>query len=106
MNVQITRATRRPLTSWRALPLDIRADFDYVEPEQADDLRFASYKGCWYDVQDIAPIATTEGASWAMVVSADHPFAKWDGMVNETYFGGVLFRNNTGASVQIAHYTV
>ncbi len=84
------------LVTFNELPEEARSDFDYVDPEGHDYKRFALFKGCWYDTSDVQSIRVREGQDmpmgWAMYVGPDHPFAKWDAIVSESFFSGALIR--------------
>ncbi|MGK2884363.1 MAG: hypothetical protein ACSLE8_06240 [Rhodococcus sp. (in: high G+C Gram-positive bacteria)] len=85
------------LSPFFALPEKVRKDFDYVEGEDQNSDRFVCYRDAWYDTGDVQAIRVEtdppQPMGWAMTVAADHPFAKWDAIVSETYFSGILFRH-------------
>jgi hypothetical protein len=77
----ITNNHQRQMACLLDLPDNVRADFDYVAKDGDHTARFVRYLGCWYDVLD----------SQACGVGFDQ-FKRWDGIVSETFFSGVLFR--------------
>lgn len=85
------------LAPFDALPDKVKSDFDYLDPEDRGSDRFVCYRGYWYDTHDCQSIRVeTDNPApmgWAMTVAADHPFAKWNSVVSDSYFSGVLFRN-------------
>ena len=86
-NVTIkTNGHRRELVSYWQLPVDVRAEFEYmVERGCEDDMyspRFVLYRGSWYDTSDC------EGG-WNGMPSE---FKGWDEYASDSAFSGVLFR--------------
>ena len=104
-----TNNISRPMMSFCDLPLSIQSDFDYIENEDKYTSRFVQYKGHFYDVLDSQLIFCTDSTSpigFAMVVQSDNPLAKYDAIVSESYFSGVLFKlSNNSENVICASYT-
>lgn len=94
--VVTTNNVPRPLVCFYDLPEKERRDFDYVKEEERGDNRFVRFKDAWYDVNDVQEIHCRKEhdrpMGWALYVEPDHPFAKWNAIVSETYFSGVLIR--------------
>ena len=84
------------LTEWHELPRLIQLDFDYVEGDDRFTPRFIRYKDVWYDTHDAQRIvirrAGTDRMGWAFYVDQNDPLAKWDAIISETFFSGVLFK--------------
>ena len=91
------------------LPLSIQSDFDYIEKDDMYNDKFVQYKGRYYDVFDSQSIICTDSTSpmgFAMVVQSDSPLAKYNAIVSESYFSGVLFKlSNNCENVICATYT-
>jgi hypothetical protein len=75
------------------LPESARSEFDYIG-DAADSPRFVLHRGSYYDCLDTQKITTHNGdrMGWAMVVDIKSPLAKWQSVVSESYFSGVLFK--------------
>ena len=103
----ITNNTPREMVSFFDLPLKAQSDFDYIRDDDKHSYRFVSYKGNWYDVYDTQRISVTYGApiGWAMVVKPDDPFSKWDSILSDSCFSGVLFKLCEDTAVICGGYT-
>jgi len=90
----ISNNQKRELVSFFELPEKVQSDFDYVGDDDRYNYRFVNYKNAWYDVYDTQRISVDNNhpIGWAMVVQKDDPLSKWDSIVSESYFSGVLFR--------------
>lgn len=119
-----TNNVPRKLSMLSELSKKDRKDFDYIYdfdkaeeyPEESQDIeacfneRLVQYRGVWYDVRDTQRIIGSPNMGrmgWAMNVEPDHPFAKWDAIINDTFFSGVLFRfveTDDGYSVICGRY--
>lgn len=84
----------RELISFFDLPENARSDFDYVTDDAQYEFRFVSYKGNFYDTYDTQRISVDCGQymGWTMAVEKDSPLSKWNAVISESYFSGVLFR--------------
>jgi hypothetical protein len=130
----ITNNVARKLCALADLPAKVQKDFDYIDWGEEYTPRLVCYKGSWYDVHDTQAITVrkppkeeraksgttgnpyvfdpkTQVASfsppiigWGMQVQADSPFAKWDSIISETFFSGVLFRLNNDDMVIVGRY--
>ena len=98
----------RGLEMWHALPKEVQKDFDYLDEGQKFQDRFVEYKGEWYDALDAQSITTNVQEmfrmGWSMRVNPDHPFAKWDSIITESYFSGVLFKWTTDDRIIVGRY--
>lgn len=97
-----------------------RKDFDYIHnfegsdgevlPEAVWEERLVQYRGVWYDTRDTQRIIGSPNMGrmgWEMIVDEDHPFAKWDAVISDSFFSGVLFRfveTDDGYSVICGRY--
>lgn len=106
----ITNNVPRKLHMLSQVPKKVRKDFDYIydRPEikelskkerQNHDFmweeRLVKYRGVWYDVQDTQVISSRENRAscgFEYRVEPHHPFAKWDTIITDSFFSGVLFR--------------
>lgn len=121
----ITNNVPRKLHMLSQVPKKIRKDFDYIydRPEIKElpkkerqnhdcmwEERLVQYLGVWYDVRDTQRIIGSPNMGrmgWEMIVDEDHPFAKWDAVISDTFFSGVLFRfveTDDGDSVVCGRY--
>jgi hypothetical protein len=86
----------RDLVPFHALPEKARKDFDYLDEDEQNTDRFVNYKGEWYDTLDTQAIRVSNShdlpMGWAMYVNAEDQLAKWDAIISDSYFSGVLFR--------------
>lgn len=121
----ITNNVPRKLHMLSQVPKKVHKDFDYIydrpeikglskkERQNHDCMweeRLVQYRGVWYDVRDTQRLTTSNalarfGFDWH--VMEDHPFAKWDAIINDTFFSGVLFRfveTDDGDSVVCGRY--
>ena len=90
-----TNNVPRKLLPFFELPDDVRKEFDYVSEGEYHEQRFAQFKGRYYDVFDTQGIRVQvpgRRVGWDMCVSADSPLARWDAIISESFFSGVLFR--------------
>lgn len=101
----ITNNIPRQLISFFDLPEKDQNDFDYVTDDARCEYRFTSYKGNYYDTYDTQRISVDHGQymGWTMAVEKDSPLSKWDAVISESYFSGVLFKF-TDESVICARY--
>lgn len=82
----------RPILSGCELPVELwLSEFDYYDTrEEFESSSYFKYKGQYYDLSDIMRVDHIEG---------------WNGIVNYTYFSGILIRlDDTGESVIVAYY--
>ena len=105
----ITNNVPRKLVSFYDIPESARGDFDYVKEDGYYTSRFVRFKDAWYDVFDTQGIRVRKGATfsrmgWDMVVSEDSPFVKWNAIVSESFFSGVLFRFVDDDHVVVGRY--
>ncbi len=89
-----TNNQKRELISFFDLPEKVRPDFDYVENDDKCICRFVKFKGSYYDTFDTQAITTRNGQNmdFAMAVNHSDPLAKWNSVISESFFSGVLFR--------------
>lgn len=89
-----TNNQKRELISFFDLPEKVRSDFDYVANDDQNSCRFVKFKGSYYDTFDTQTITTANNqpTGWSMVVNHSDPLAKWNSIISETFFSGVLFR--------------
>ena len=85
----------RALRSLNEIPEDARKDFDYLR--DPDEARLVKLGINWYDTQDTQAIrlkstSHTDPIGWAMYVEARSPLAKWNAVISESHWTGVLFR--------------
>lgn len=102
-----TNWNKRELMMVADLPEKAQADFDYIEGDDRFQSRIVKFKDNYYDVFDTQSIQVGTHPTrlgWAMSVLPDHPFAKWDAIINESYFSGVLFKINTDDTVTVGQY--
>ena len=103
----ITNNKPRELVSFLDLPVQDRKDFDYIEEDDEYSIRFVQYKGAWYDVHDAQFIAvrrTNRPMGWEVRVESEDPLARWDAIVSETFFSGVLFKFVDDEQVIVGRY--
>jgi hypothetical protein len=76
------------------LPKEAQSDFDYIEQDSYYENRLVNYKGAWYDVYDTQVVTANNGApmGWAFHVKPGEPLAKWDSVISESCFSGVVFK--------------
>ena len=89
------------------LPEEAQADFDYLEEDYRYTYQIVKFKGSYYDVFDTQMIRVEkEGVrcGWEMGVEPDHPFAKWDSVMSDSYFSGLLFKFTTDDRVVVGRY--
>lgn len=100
--------TNRPkeMVCFFDLPKKAQSDFDYVEGDNRYSPRFVKYRNAFYDVYDTQRITIHNGSpmGWSMVVQHDNPLSKWDAIVSETYFSGILFKSNSDDMVICGSY--
>jgi hypothetical protein len=96
----------RQMISFYDVPIKSQSDFDYLDDSAKCDYRIVKYKGHYYDVYDTQRIEVTHGApmGWAMVVTPESPLAKFDSIISESYFSGILFKLSCDDSVIVARY--
>lgn len=83
----------RRLEAWIDLPEKQRDDYDYLDHTEHFTPRFVRYRGAWYDTFDTQPIRTgKKQLMYECVVDESSPLSKWDAMLTETFFSGVLFK--------------
>lgn len=99
-----TNNRARELRTVQELPLNVQADFSYISVTDAEP-RIVRYKGAYYDVLDCQPVYVAEGPPFSWRVQPEHPFARWDSALAETYFSGVLFRHVGDGFVVCGSYT-
>ena len=97
---------KRPLLAFHDLDPDVQQDFDYVKEEMQWQPRFVQYKGEFYDALDTQYITLDPPSKmgWGMHVEPDSPLAKWDSIISETYFSGVLFKFDQDDNVVVGRY--
>lgn len=97
----------RELVSWFDLPVSAQSDFDYISEYDKYSYRFVSYRGAWYDVYDTQLLTVNNGSpmGWAMVVNPDDPLSKWDSIISETFFSGVIFKLSNDENVICGRYS-
>ncbi len=103
----ITNNKPRQMISFFDLPADKQSDFDYLSEDDKYTYRLVSYKGHYYDVHDTQRIdVSTSNApmGWSMVVTPESPLAKFDSIISESYFSGVLFKLCSDDCVIVARY--
>lgn len=66
-----------------------RKEFDYIDWEAVDkgecfSSTFFRYKGTLYDL--------SEFAAFVNFLWDGHPFNKWDGIISDTFFSGILIK--------------
>jgi hypothetical protein len=85
VTIKTNNVPRDIIDAYELTPAE-RAEFDYLDWPAIDDGRdsasFVRYRG---QLIDIGTFERTE-------VSADSPFAGWDGCVNDSFFSGTLIR--------------
>lgn len=93
MNI-ITNSTPRSLLALADIPLSVQADFDYIGEDSQFEYRMVNYKGAWYDVYDTQRISSSSSfePSFGFSVTKSDPLARWDSILTESYFSGVVFR--------------
>ena len=104
-----TNNVPRKLSTLSQVPKKVRKEFDYIQ-DCMWEKRLVQYRGVWYDVRDTQRLTASNalarvGFDWH--VTEDHPFAKWDAIINDTFFSGVLFRfveTDDGDSVVCGRY--
>jgi hypothetical protein len=115
-----TNNVPRKLSMLSELSKKDRKDFDYIYDfdkaqenqciEACFDERLVQYRGVWYDTRDTQRIIGSPNMGrmgWEMIVDEDHPFAKWDAVISDSFFSGVLFRfveTDDGYSVICGRY--
>ena len=115
-----TNNVPRKLSTLSQVPKKDRKDFDYIHdfqgsggevlPDTVWEERLVQYRGVWYDVRDTQRLTASNalarvGFDWH--VTEDHPFAKWDAVISDSFFSGVLFRfveTDDGYSVICGRY--
>jgi hypothetical protein len=77
-----------------SLRQELRAQFDYLTEEQFDDMKFFNYKNYWYCFEDF------------MYLGSNSPFdnRKWDGYASDSYFSGVLMKDNYDGTVIVGRF--
>ena len=108
MNI-ITNHKARPMLAFIDLPVKAQSDFDYLDDSQKCEYRIVQYKGAFYDVYDtqrieLDTITFCSPMGWAMRVKPDNPMAKYDCLISESYFSGVLFKLADDYCVICARY--
>ena len=96
------------LECWYSLPKKYQDWFDYIEGDERYSNRFVKYRGEWIDALDTQRITVEPNPrmGWDFWVNKDHPFAKWDSIISDSYFSGVLFKFNSDSdTVRCATYT-
>ena len=103
----ITNGKPRALLPLCDLPEKARTDFDYVDADDYSE-RFFHYRGAYYDAHDAQRIEPDSGRAhrvgWSMRVHPGEPFARFDGIVSESYFSGIVFRFVDDDSVIVGRY--
>lgn len=92
----ITNNRPRPLVDFVELARKEQEQFSYLLANEWVTPRFVQYKGCWYDVFDAPAIRVHRNAYGPIlgqyVVDEESPLSKWDAVINDTYFSGVVFK--------------
>lgn len=97
----------RDLLCLDELPEKAQADFDYIKGDERYIPHLVKFKGEYYDVYDtqyikVGSVQTRIG--WEMVVPPEHPFAKWDSVISDSYFSGLLFKVTLDDRVVVGQY--
>ena len=92
--ISTTNDRERPLVSWNMLPETEQADFDYLQPNERDELRFVKAYDAWHDVND------TEG-----LAPADLAAQGWSVYYSTSFFDGYVFRHFDADGIYL-HETV
>lgn len=94
-----TNNVPRQLLSWHELSEKERAEFDYLDTEEAQEwARFVRYKNWVYHTGDIMRIDVNR----ELLPSG---FENWHGYISDSFFSGVLFRiSDDNESVICATY--
>lgn len=104
----ITNNIPRQLQSLLDLPEKQRADFDYLSEDDAYSARFVQYRGEWYDAFDTQRIELDNGRAhpmgWAHYCHPGEPMARFDSVITDTYFSGILFRFTDDELVIVARF--
>lgn len=102
----ITNWQARPLQCLADIPLNRRADFDYIDEGEEFSPRFVCYRGEWHDTHDTQRIEPDNGRphrmGWAMRVHPGSPLAHFDAIESDTYFSGLLYQFVGDDSVIVA----
>ena len=77
-----------------SLKQELMAQFDYLTPDEFDEMEFFKYKGHWYSIGDF------------MCLDSSHPFStmQWDGYSSDSYFSGVLMKYCYDGTVIVGSY--
>lgn len=77
-----------------SLKQELMAQFDYLTPDEFDEMEFFKYKGHWYSIGDF------------MRLDSSHPFStmQWDGYSSDSYFSGVLMKYCYDGTVIVGSY--
>lgn len=104
----ITDWKMRPLLALVDLPEKAQKDFDYIEDDDSYSLRFAHYRGTYFDVFDSQRIEPDKGRAHpmghAMRVHPGSPLCLFDAIASDSYFSGTLFRLGADDSVMCGRY--
>ena len=100
----------RQMVSFFDLPLKAQSDFDYIEGDDKYPNRFVSYKGNFYDVYDTQRIEIDTGTNGrfmghCVTCSPDSILAKWDSVISESAWSGMLFKLTEDDGVVCGSYT-
>lgn len=87
----ITNNVARPIMDAWELTEKERKEFDYLDWEAIergeDSASFFRYKGQLYDLGEFQRI----GSPFA-TLPADNPISQWDGLVNDSFFSGIVIK--------------
>ena len=77
-----TNNHKRDLLYWHDLTDKERAEFDWIDQDEADNFEFFRYKNWTFCLSDFMRI---EGHD-------DSAFSAWDGYTNDSFFSGTLIK--------------
>jgi hypothetical protein len=78
---------------WGSLRQELRAQFDYLTEEEFDDMKFFNYKSYWYCFGDFMHLDSNSAFD-----------RKWNGYSSDSYFSGVLIKDNYDGTVVVGRY--
>jgi hypothetical protein len=91
----ITNNQPRNLLDWNELTEKEQADYD-IDPSKADECSFVRYKGNCYWL---------DGEFMVLSSVVSDPFHKWDGVLQDTFFSGILVKwTSDGEQVIMGRY--
>ena len=93
MNIKTNNVPRDIIYGFE-LSQNERKEFDYYSDEEIQESTFFRYRGEIYDIGEFTCIAPRSRAyGFVHGVDSDSPLLKWDGIMTDSYFSGIVIKH-------------